>query len=158
MRSRLDKMDVKIIKKEKNSLLQRTEVSGAITFEGATPSNLDLAQKLDENINLVVVKNIYTSFGLQEATFKAVIYDSQEAKLKVEKETKHMKKQVGETAKMAEEKKKAEEEETAEKASDTKEEMSTEESKSDEPKTEKVKEAKEPMAKVPEESSKEAEA
>jgi len=150
-------MQVTIQKKENNPLLKRTEVEGEIKFEGSTPSNNDLtgvlAKELKVDQQLIIIKNIYTEFSQQKATFKAVAYEDAEAKLKYEMSTKHLRKQVEESAKKAEEakaaaeeeKKKAEEEAKAAKevpAEEKKEETAPEEKPVEEPKEEVVPEEK----------------
>lgn len=103
-------MKVEITKEERNPFLQRTELRGNILFEGATPSNNDLIQRLPkEDISLVVVKQIITKFGSNKAVFKVFRYDSAEARNKAERITKHLKKQAEDAAKKAAEEKKASE-------------------------------------------------
>ena len=103
-----DKMKLNIKEKKENSLAGRTEVSGVMSFEGATPANDvlrdTLAAELNADKNLVVVKHIYSKYSHHEAEFFAFAYQNQEMKNKYEVLTKHLKK------KMEEEKKKLEEE------------------------------------------------
>ena len=107
-------MKLEILKKDNNDLLERVEVSGSITFDKETPSNADVAgavaKELGKDVNLVVVKQIYTTFGQQHATFMAFVYANQEAKGRAEKVTKHLRKQTEAVAKKVEEDKKAAEE------------------------------------------------
>jgi len=109
-------MQLTINTKNKNELLNRTEVFGKVTFEKETISNKELAEaiakELKSNVNLVVMKQIKTQFGQKEANFNALVYDNQEAKDKTEKLTKHIKKKIEETQKKIEQEKKAAEEET----------------------------------------------
>jgi len=145
-------MQLTIQEKKENSLLNRTEVKGGITFEGPTPSNAEIAaevaKQIGANAEFVVNKNIYTKFGLQEATFEAVIYKDATARDKVERVTKHMKKKAEESQKKATEEaaaKKEEKEKAAEEAKkpaeEKTEEAPVEETKTEEP-AEKVKEEK----------------
>ena len=105
-------MKVTIQEKKENSLLNRTEVKGSIEFDDITPSNVKLAESLaketKKEINLIVVKSIYTNFGQKLADFEAIIYNSMEAKDKIEMLTKHIKKKMEEDRKVAEEAKAAE--------------------------------------------------
>src|SRR3989339_205349 len=98
-------MQVTIQDKKENIFLDRTEVKGTISFEGTTPSNVQLAealaQQLKKEVPLVVIKQIHTSFGQQGANFLAFAYHTLEAKQKTEKMTKHLR------SKLEEEKKKA---------------------------------------------------
>ena len=102
-------MQLTIESQQKNSLLDRTDLSGKIIFEGATPSNNEIvsevAKKINSNENLIVMKNIYTLFSRQEASFNATVYDSTEARSKNEMVTKHLKKKQEAAAKKAEEEK-----------------------------------------------------
>mgnify|MGYP002642327326 CR=1 FL=1 len=105
-------MKITIQEKKENPLLNRTEVKGSIEFDDITPSNVKLAESLaketKKDINLIVVKSIYTNFGQKLADFEAIIYDNMEAKDKIEMLTKHIKKKMEEDRKSAEEAKAAE--------------------------------------------------
>ena len=98
-------MQLTLENKKVNALLKRLEVNGKINFEGATPSNVQLTEALAKEIkkeaDLIVIKNIYTNFGRQEAMFTALVYDTLDAKKAIEVLTPQVKK------KLAEEKKKA---------------------------------------------------
>ena len=124
-------MKVIIEEKRENPLLQRTEVEGTITFEGVTPSNAEvteaLAKELKSDITSLVVKQISTKFGHQQAHFIAVSYANVEAKIATEKVTKHMRKKLEEERKKAEEK--AEEEKKKKAEEKPKEEAKVEEKK-----------------------------
>ena len=112
-------MKIDIKEKNENILLGRLEIKGLIEFEGVTPSNAQLtevlAKETKKDSNLVVLKNIYTDFGHQKGTFSAFIYNDLEARDKIEKMTKHLKKKAEEAAKTAADKK-AEEAEKKEEA------------------------------------------
>ena len=114
-------MKITIQEKKENPLLNRIEVKGIIEFDDITPSNVKLAEVLTKetkkDINLIVVKSIYTNFGLKLADFEAIIYDNAESRDKVEMLTKHIKKKMEEDRKSAEEAKAAEVE-TKKKASE----------------------------------------
>jgi ribosomal protein S24E len=105
-------MKVTIQEKKANPLLNRTEVQGSIEFEDITPSNVTLTEALaketKKDLNLIIVKSIYTHFGQKLADFNAIIYDNQESKDKIEMLTKHVKKKMDEDRKKAEEAKAAE--------------------------------------------------
>ncbi len=98
-------MKCTITENKKNELLQRSEISGQIVFEGTTPSNVQLAEAIGKELKstpeLVVVKGVYTKFSRQEAVFQAVVYSSAEARKRFEVVTKHMKKQAEEQRKKA---------------------------------------------------------
>ena|SRR3989344_927735 len=102
-------MKVEITTEERNTLLQRTEMKGKILFDGSTPSNNELTQRISKgDSNLIVIKQIAARFGSQQASFRAFRYDSIEARKKAERMTKYLKKQAEEAAKkIAEEKKTA---------------------------------------------------
>ncbi len=96
-------MNLAISEQKENSLLQRTEVKGIITFDGATPSAHDvteaLAKSFTDDVLLVVVKKIHTIFGQQKAAVTAVVYDSADARKRGEVMTKHLRKKAEEEAK-----------------------------------------------------------
>lgn len=98
-------MKLIISEKKENPLLDRTELKGRIDFEGSTPSNQEVAEaiagELKKEVGLVVVEKIYTLFGRQEADFQAVVYDQAEARERVEKTTKHLRKKTEEAGKKA---------------------------------------------------------
>lgn len=88
-------MDLKIEEKFNNSLLGRIDVTGNLSFSGATPSNAELTAALAKDLkaeeSLVVVKQIKTTFSTQTATFKAASYKDLASKQKFEVMTKHLK-------------------------------------------------------------------
>ncbi|MBU0460188.1 MAG: hypothetical protein KKH52_02090 [Nanoarchaeota archaeon] len=160
-------MKITITEKKDNKLLNRLEVKGTLEFEQVTPSNAKLSEALAKELNnkleLVIVKSIYNEFGQQNGTFFAIIYDSLEAKEKIEMNTKHLKKQAAEVAKKTEEEKAAAEEakqkeaeekaQAAEKLAEEKKEAPEEVEKAEEPQKETVSEEKKESAeeKTPEE-------
>jgi ribosomal protein S24E len=108
-------MKFKITEKKENPLLERMEVAGAIEFEGKTPSNMDvieqIAKEMGKSNDLVVMNNINITFSQQAGTFTANVYNTAEAKDKITKLTKHLRKKIEEEMKKAAEAKaKAEEE------------------------------------------------
>jgi ribosomal protein S24E len=124
-------MKITIQEKKENPLLNRTELKGGIEFNDITPSNVKLAESLaketKKDINLVVVKSIYTHFGQKLADFEAIVYDNKEAKDKIEMLTKHIKKKMEEDRKSAEEAKTAAKEAAEKPAEEKKEETPVEE-------------------------------
>ena len=81
-------MELHIKQDKKNALLHRKEVEGTLSYQGATPSNAQLTEALSKKFGVgadsIAVKHIYGSFGAQNATFDAHVYDSKEHLLKVE--------------------------------------------------------------------------
>ena len=123
-------MKITIQEKKDNPLLNRTEVKGGIEFNDITPSNVKLAESLaketKKEVNLIVVRSIYTNFGQKLADFEAIIYDNKEAKDKIEMLTKHIKKKMEEDRKKSEEAKAAEAEAKKKPAEEAKEEAKEE--------------------------------
>ncbi|MBT4651637.1 hypothetical protein HOC13_03900 [Candidatus Woesearchaeota archaeon] len=146
-------MELEIKEKQENKLLNRLEVKGTLTFEGATPSNEQIRDSLASTLNkdkeLIIMKHIYSKFSYQEAEFLAFVYDNQEARDKTEIITKHLKKKAEE-----ETKKKAEEAEATAEAA-PKEEEKVEEPVKEEPKVEEKPEAPEETPAAPTEETKE---
>ena len=99
-------MEINIKEEKENKLLQRKEVVGGIVFTGATPSNealkKELATKYKVSEGTIVIKNIYTKYGVQKAEFLAFIYSSKEQLEKIEPKPKKKEEKPG--AKPAEEK------------------------------------------------------
>ena len=152
-------MELKITEKKSNPLLGRTEVLGSLKFEGATPSNAQLAESLAKefktDISKVVMKHINTKFSMKQAEFTGFVYDDDSSKAKVERVTKHMKKKMEAARKKAEEERKAKEEEAAKAAEEKK--AAEEAKKSEESKEETPAEAapSEEAKEVPEEKKEE---
>lgn len=83
-------MDLKVTDKKDNVLLSRTEVSGELGFNEATPSKVDLAGQVAKSLNakkeLIVVKNINANFGAKKANFSVFVYKDEAALKKYEPE------------------------------------------------------------------------
>ena len=96
-------MNITIQHKTENSLLNRVEVKGRVTFEGVTPSNAQVteavAKAMKAEPTLVVMKHIYTRFGHQDADIEAVVYATPEAKQRTEVVPPHLKKKTEEATK-----------------------------------------------------------
>ena len=96
-------MNITIQTKTENSLLNRVEVKGRVTFEGVTPSNVQVteavAKAMKAETNLVVMRHIYTRFGHQDADIEAVVYTTSEAKQRTEVVPPHLKKKADDAKK-----------------------------------------------------------
>lgn len=95
-------MDLNITQQKKNDLLQRLEISGTLTFSGATPSKTQVQEQLSQHLHLpaehLVLRSVHTAYGNQQASFSAVAYDSAEAKKKFEIVPSHLKKKEKQAA------------------------------------------------------------
>jgi len=74
-------MEIKIIEKKENPLLNRTEVTFESIYEGEqTPNILDVKHKLvallDASKELLVVDSMKPSYGVTKAVGLAKVYDS----------------------------------------------------------------------------------
>ncbi|MBW2996420.1 hypothetical protein KY332_03910 [Candidatus Woesearchaeota archaeon] len=98
-------MAMKIISQTEQPLLSRTKIEAHITFEAQTPSNedvaKDIAKQTKKDVKLVVVKKIDTHYGSKEADVDAVVYESEEAKTKIEPKPKEKKAAPGAKAEAA---------------------------------------------------------
>lgn len=132
-------MKIEIKEKKENQLLSRIEISGSISFDGATPSNEQVAQGIASQMkvepSVVMMKKIRNTLGSHKADFTAFVYKSKEELDRIEPKPK---KQLEKEKKAAEAKKKAEEE--AKSAETPKQEAKPEEKKESAP--EKKEEAK----------------
>ena len=136
-------MESKIVKKEKNPFLSREELILEIESE-KTPTFEEIKKEIGSDENLIVVKRVNSNFGKQKFSVEAVVYDSTEAKEKIEtvpqkvrkkmeaekKAAEDAAKKAAEEAKKAEEEAKAAEAETP--AEEPKEEAPAEETKPEE--------------------------
>lgn len=85
-------MDIKITTKQENDLLGRTEYEGVVSFTGATPAypqfKQEFAAQLKVKEDVVAIKNIWTTFGMQSAKFVVYVYDTPENLVKTEPKVK----------------------------------------------------------------------
>jgi ribosomal protein S24E len=149
-------MNIDITKKKETPLLSRTRVTGFVTYTGPTPSRIDIRKELSKqlkvNEGLIVIKHVYSRFGLQKSKVIANIYGDEKQMSKLEHKNllaKHSgekpKKEEKAEEKPAEEKKEEKaEEKKEEKPEEAKEEKPAEEKKEEKPeeKKEEVKEEK----------------
>ncbi len=96
-------MQLTIQEKKDNVFLDRAAVQGELAFEGATPSNVEvataIAKQLGVDATTVAVKHIYTKFGQQHAQFQALVYKTAEVRAKTERMTSHLRKKLDEQKK-----------------------------------------------------------
>jgi ribosomal protein S24E len=81
--SNQNKMEMEIVKQEKNPFMEREEFVLSIKNEVA-PSFEEVKTELKKDAELTVVKKVNTNFGRQTFMVEAVVYDNKEAKNKVE--------------------------------------------------------------------------
>jgi len=111
-------METKIIKQEKNPFLEREEL--VIELQGnIAPTSQDVKKATGKDQDLVVINRINSNFGRHTFTADVFVYDSVEAKKKIETIPKKVRKKIEDDEKKAaeEEAKKAQEE--AKKAEET---------------------------------------
>ena len=85
-------MELKIINKRDEPLLSRTKIEAEMVFEKTTPSRTEVKSKLAKNLGkdekLVVVRSIYTSYGLKKAKNIAYVYENEASLKRIEAEIK----------------------------------------------------------------------
>lgn len=97
MQLKQDKMNNKlnILEEKKNPLFKRTEIIASIETE-ITPKRTEIAEAFSKKLSVplanIVVKNIFGSFGSKVFKINASIYNSQEAKEKIELKNSKVKK------------------------------------------------------------------
>src|SRR3989344_8301074 len=83
-------MELQILKERETPLLSRKRVTLEAGYEGATPSRLKfkdaIAKKLNVKGDMVIIKHIYTRYGLQKAKIIAHIYSNQKDLKRFEQE------------------------------------------------------------------------
>jgi small subunit ribosomal protein S24e len=81
-------MDIEIIKEKETPLLSRKRVTAWAHSEGVTPSRkkicIELSKHLKVKPELVIVRHIYTRFGVQKAKLIAHVYDDRNVLVKLE--------------------------------------------------------------------------
>ncbi len=89
-------MEITITARQDNPLLERQEIKGHLAFTGSTPSNAQLLEQLAKEMHadptVIIIDQIKTVFGKQQAGFSAVAYKSAEAKNKFAVIPSHLKK------------------------------------------------------------------
>jgi len=93
-------MELKIINKKDEPLLSRIRVESDLVFEKTTPSAQDvkskLASVLGKDEKLIVIKGIYTRFGLKNAKNVSYVYENVDLLKRIEtKNKKKTKKKEG---------------------------------------------------------------
>ena len=145
-------MELKIINKKEYPLLSRTRVESEIAFEKSTPSKDEIKSKLGKDLGkdekLIVVKGIYTEYGLKKCKNLSYVYENEESlkRIEVQKEKKSKKKEAKPEERAAEKpqesKKEAKEEQKTEKKEAKKEEQKPKEAKLEEKSKQQAKENK----------------
>ncbi len=81
-------MDIEIISKKENPLLNRTELKFNISADDATPSRSEIKNKLvamlDSSQELLIIDNIETKYGTTDCTGYAKIYETLERAKQIE--------------------------------------------------------------------------
>lgn len=82
-------MDFKIESDKRNELLSRREIQFTLTYEGATPSRMQIIGKLCALANVkehqVVIDSLKSNFGKTVVSGMARVYDTEDAKKKTER-------------------------------------------------------------------------
>ncbi|MBU0532618.1 hypothetical protein KKB44_03935 [Candidatus Micrarchaeota archaeon] len=126
-------MNVDIKSTVENKLLSRKEIEAEVSYEGATPSRVDIKQsicgKIGANPDLVVLREINTFFGKQMAKIVAHSYENADALANTEPEHIQKRYKVGKEAPKEEPKAEAKEEKKEEPKAEAKKEAPKEEKK-----------------------------
>ena len=76
-------MEIKINSNTRNELLSRSEIAFTATYEGATPSRMDIGAKIAalQNVSVenLIISPLQSRFGVRAVQGVARIYDSAEA-------------------------------------------------------------------------------
>ena len=134
-------MELKIINKKEDPLLFRTKIEAELTFDKGTPSIAEVKSMLSKDLGkdekLIVIKNIYTVYGLKKAKNLSYIYENEESLKRIEVQKKEAKSEGA--AKKPQEAKK---EEKTEQKEAKKEDQKPKETKSEEKSKDQTKEKK----------------
>ncbi len=81
-------MELEIVRRRENPLLQREEVIARVRFEGGTPSRKEireaLAKELGKPVGNLFIRRIITEYGKEEAEVVAMAYNSRAFALLIE--------------------------------------------------------------------------
>ncbi|HJN56800.1 MAG: hypothetical protein QF436_03810 [Candidatus Woesearchaeota archaeon] len=115
-------MELKIIQKKEEPLLSRTRADAEVSFEKATPAEKEikdsLVKALGKDEKLIVIRGIYTAYGLKKAKIISYAYENEDSLKRIEiakkeskeKKPKEAKKETKQEAKKPEAKKEPEKE------------------------------------------------
>ena len=96
-------MHLKIQSTKENQLLQRKEILAAVEFDGATPSNAEVAAGLASQLGVAVgavdLQTIGIKFGHRNGVVRAMVYANPELKNKMILMTSSSKKKAEEASK-----------------------------------------------------------
>jgi small subunit ribosomal protein S24e len=98
-------MNITIKEKKENKLLNRTEITASMVFEGSTPCRQDVQKEIAKlaktKEDLTIIKEIQNVFGTCKATINANAYENEDAMFAVERKN-LVEKHAGREAKKAE--------------------------------------------------------
>lgn len=162
-------MEIEITKKDSKPLLKRTEVTGRIGFEGATPSRKEVVAAVSKAMNakkdVIIVRKVTMKYGEQAAELLAYVYDNRKSLEALEQEFSIKKNTFEEKKEETPKEKPAEAKPADEAPKEDKPEEKKEEAKPETPKEEAKPEKKEepkaeekPAEKAPAEKKKEGDA
>lgn len=81
-------MKIDIIDKKEEALFQRETITARCEFDNVTPSRLELRNRLAAQLgvkeDLVIIKNIFTTFGARSGKIEACVYKDETALKKAE--------------------------------------------------------------------------
>lgn len=97
---RQNKMEMKILKQNKNPFLHREEFILHLDAN-KNPSFSEVKEALGKDANLTVVKGISGNFGRESFNAEVLVYDSEDSKKKIEKISRKERKKLAEEAKKA---------------------------------------------------------
>lgn len=73
-------MNIDVVSKVENKLLERQEIGAIIMFDGKTPTRkeirTDLGGKLGANPDLIVLREVASEFGIKKLTIQAHLYEN----------------------------------------------------------------------------------
>ncbi|MCD6348062.1 MAG: 30S ribosomal protein S24e [Candidatus Korarchaeota archaeon] len=81
-------MELEVIKRRENPLLQREEIIARVRFRGGTPSRKEIreaiAKEIGKPIGNLFIRRIVTEYGKEEAKVYAMAYNSRAFALLIE--------------------------------------------------------------------------
>ncbi len=82
-----DDMEIEVIERKENKLLEREEIKFIIKYDGATPTRKEVKEAIKNELGIggyIVIKHIKPLFGIKEAKVYAKVYPSEAIARKIE--------------------------------------------------------------------------
>ena len=80
-------MEIEVIERRENKLLEREEIKCIIKYDGATPTRKEVKEAIKSGLGIggyIVIQHIKPMFGIRQARVYAKVYPSENVARKIE--------------------------------------------------------------------------